>query len=111
MKIRAAASAFLIVVSGMSVASPATAAVTKISGYQSCPAGQYVAIQGWVNSQQTVSLYFSNRYSAQRSTQTVFVFNTLRNSGTWEVRGPDLSSANDYCYTPRSGPAGTGPAQ
>lgn len=99
-------SSFALVATLSVVGAPAASAAVRVyEGYQSCPAGQYIRIGGYVNGQQVLYFYVNDSYQGWDSASSVYTYNTLRRSGEWRVEGRDLESARSSCYSPTSGPA------
>lgn len=76
---------------------PAEAAMTVMSGTQSCGSGQTVQIQFWTNSRQTVSIYVDGRLVSTQTVDGVSVYNTGKQSAAWKITGSDLAQTRDLC--------------
>lgn len=91
---------------GMMFATPAYADVREVSGYESCPAGQYVGLRITLERPQTIKIYIGGRLQrSEYTTITYYTYHSLTAQGSWKVTGADIETVSDYCYTPTSGPA------
>jgi hypothetical protein len=84
--------------------SPAQASVREVSGYLSCPAGQYIALRTAVNSSQTIEIRFGGRLQRTTQVSTFDHYQSRTPQAYWRVSGDDIETVSDFCYTPSGGP-------